>query len=317
MKSKMLRLDVRVTMVAGLLALGGTIHTAEAQSTNAPARGQAGGGRAPSLDSIFTTLDKNKDGRISKEEATGNYAQRFSQWDADGDGFATRQEIHDYRLRLGIGDDGLRIAGAAAGGTNAAPAAAGNAGNNPRAQGGQRRATATATILKEPDDWRLETMAIPPGFARDIKLTGAEEIRFAPGMFDNTSSNHFTCIIAITADGTPELGAVDLKDFLEKYYRGLSTGVGRGKGMSPDPAQMVADVTAADAGRFNGRVVFFDTFTDGRKITLNVEARTFPMLAKKQTCLLLLVSPSAKESAVWTTLREVGKKAAANLGDSK
>jgi hypothetical protein len=173
------------------------------------------------------------------------------------------------------------------------------------------------TILKEPADWRFEAMAIPPGFAPDIKLTGSEEIRFAPGMFDTRSSNYFTYVVAILADGAPELGAADLKDFLEKYYRGLSIAVGRGKGLSPDAGQMRAVVNTTTPGpagkkRFAAEVVFFDSFSDGRKITLHVEALVIPRAASKQTCLILLVSPSPRDAAAWQTLREIGSKATGN-----
>lgn len=173
------------------------------------------------------------------------------------------------------------------------------------------------SILKEPADWRFEGMAIPPGFAPDIKLTGSEEIRFAPGMFDTHSSNYFTYVVVILADGAPELGTAELKDFLEKYYRGLSIAVGRGKGLSPDAGQMRAVVNPAPPGpdakrRFVGEVVFFDSFSDGRKITLHVETLVIPRPALKQTCLIMLVSPSSKDAAAWQTLREIGSKAARN-----
>lgn len=173
------------------------------------------------------------------------------------------------------------------------------------------------SILKEPADWRFEGMAIPPGFAPDIKLTGSEEIRFAPGMFDTHSSNYFTYAMVILANGTPELGAAELKEFLEKYYRGLSTAVGRGKGLSPDAGQMRTVVNPAPPGpegkkRFVAEVVFFDSFTDGRKINLHVEALVIPRPALKQTCLIMLVSPSPKDAAAWQTLREIGSKAARN-----
>ncbi len=173
------------------------------------------------------------------------------------------------------------------------------------------------TILKEPADWRYEGMVIPPGFAPDIKLTGSEEIRFAPGMFDTHSSNYFTYAMVILANGTPELGAAELKEFLEKYYRGLSTAVGRGKGFSPDAGQMKAVVNPAPPGpegknRFVAEVVFFDSFTDGRKVNLHVEALVIPRPASKQTCLIMLVSPASKDAAVWQTLREIGSKTARN-----
>lgn len=183
-------------------------------------------------------------------------------------------------------------------------------------------ATVTAALLKEPADWRFEAMAIPPGFAPDIKLTGSEEIRFAPGMFATGSSNYFTYVVAILAGGAPELGAADLQDFLEKYYRGLSAAVGRGKGLAPDPAQMRAVVSPAPPGpdaknRFVAQVVFFDSFSDCRKITLNVEAQVVPRSATKQTCLILLVSPCAKEAPVWQTLREIGRKTATQAGGNQ
>ena len=35
--------------------------------------------------------------------------------------------------------------------------------------------------LKAPKGWSGETIKLPPGFARDMKLRGIEVIRFAPG----------------------------------------------------------------------------------------------------------------------------------------
>jgi hypothetical protein len=168
----------------------------------------------------------------------------------------------------------------------------------------------TPTILKGPSDWRFERMPTPPGFAPDIQLTGFEEARFAPGMFDNTSPNYFTYVLIISADGAPDLGGAALKEFLEKYYRGLSVGLGKQKGLSPDPAQMVAEVAAVpdDKDRFTAKVTFFDSFTDGRKISLNVVAHVVPRPAVKKTGLILLVSPQPKDHAVWQKLREIDSK---------
>jgi hypothetical protein len=168
-------------------------------------------------------------------------------------------------------------------------------------------------VLKEPAGWRFERMPVPPQFAPEIKLSGFEEIRFAPGMFDNTSPNYFTCVLVISAEGAPPVGAPELKDFLEKYYRGLSVGVGRRKGLSPDPAQMNAAVTPAASGedaknRYAAAVTFFDSFTDGRKITLNVEAHVLRRPESGKTYLALLVSPQPKDNAIWGKLREIGSK---------
>ena len=163
----------------------------------------------------------------------------------------------------------------------------------------------TPRVLKGPAAWRFEGMPTPPGFAPDIQLTGFEEACFAPGMFDTSSSNYFTYVLIISADGSPNLDRAAIKDFLEKYYRGLSAGVGRQKGMSPDRAQMVAEVAAPEPNRLSGQVTFFDTFNDGRKITLHFEGRIVPRPEAKKTGLVLLISPQPKDNAVWQTLHEI------------
>lgn len=268
-----------------------------------------------SLDALFTTLDRDHDGKISKAEATGSYAQRFAQWDANGDGFATRQEVHDFRTRLGIDDSGHRITG---------PDAA-KAVKNPRrpapANSGRGQPTPTAILLKEPTDWRLETMPLPPGFAPDLKLAGTEEIRFAPGMFDPASATYFSCVLGLIVHAAPDFSAAELKAFLESYYQGLSISVGQRKGLKPDRTQMNATVRSAGAGpegrvRLTATVDFFDTFSDGRKITLNVEADVLPLPKSGNTGLILLVSPSPTDGPVWTTLRGIGQKSALNVRDA-
>jgi len=290
-------------------------QAALAQQPAAPAAGAANGkvrGTAtPTLDNVFATLDKDRDGRISKDEATGMYAQRFSSWDANGDGFASRPEIRDFRARMGLDDDGRSVA---AGNANNAPA---NNRNTPAAA--RRNAAAPiATLLKEPTDWRLETFSVPPPFAPDIKLTGSEEARFALGMYDTTSSEYFTYVMAFALDQQPQLSAPELKDFLEKYFRGLSVGVGRRKGLTIDPAQIQAEMAAASSTgiadtRFVGQLVFIDSFTDGRKITLHVEADVIPRAEPRKTYMILLISPSSKDSSAWQKLHEIGQQTARSL----
>lgn len=268
-----------------------------------------------SLDALFTALDRDHDGKISKAEATGTYAQRFAQWDANGDGFATRQEIHDFRTRLGIDDSGHRMT------SPGGPKAPKNPRRPAAANSGPGRQTPAATLLKEPTDWRLETMPLPPGFAPDLKFSGTEEIRFAPGMFEPASATYFTCVLGLIVHAAPDFSATELKTFLESYYRGLSSSVGERKGLKPDRTQMNATVKSAGTGpegrvRLTAAVDFFDTFSDGRKITLNVEADVLPLPKSGKTGLILLVSPSATESPVWTNLRRIGQKSVQNFRDA-
>lgn len=173
-----------------------------------------------------------------------------------------------------------------------------------------QRANATPTMLHGPADWRFERLPIPPGFARDITWTGYEEARFSPGMFDTKSATYFTYALSIYIDGTAVIQAKELKAFLDKYFKGLSTMVGKRKGMNPDPAVFNAEVSARKdeaepAGKFAVKMPFFDTFTDGRQITLNMEIDVQPKVEAKKTQIILLISPQATDAAIWKQLREI------------
>jgi len=166
-----------------------------------------------------------------------------------------------------------------------------------------------ATILMEPVDWRFERLPVPAPFAPEIKLTGFEEARFAPGMFDTSSANYFTYVMVIAADGSPELDRSGIEDFLQKYYKGLSIGIGRRKGLNPDPVQMKVEVVPMSGedmmNRYTAKAVFFDTFNDGRKLILNVEAHVISRSGSKRTYMSLLVSPQSRDAGVWQTLRGI------------
>ena len=169
-----------------------------------------------------------------------------------------------------------------------------------------QRAQPAPTMLLGPADWRFERLPIPPGFARDIPWSGYEEARFSPGMFDMKSATHFTYALSICINGTPEIGVKELKDFFDKYFKGLSAMVGRGKGMKPDPAVFNAVVTPIDkAGLFSAKVPYIDTFTDESQLTLNLEIDVRPKPEMKKTQIILLISPQAPDAEIWKQLREI------------
>ena len=188
---------------------------------------------------------------------------------------------------------------------------------NPVVRPESRRQFVTPTLLLAPVDWCFEAMPLPPRFAPRVKWTGFEEIRFAPGVFDNSSPNYFSYVIALSVNGTSAIDAAGIKDFLETYFRGLLPAVGQRKGLTVNAAQIVAEIAPAQTKaktnvRCQGTVAIIDTFTDGRKTTLNVEADVLPQEGLKKTHVLLLLSPRNRDSKIWKTLRSIRDKTIAS-----
>jgi Ca2+-binding EF-hand superfamily protein len=61
-------------------------------------RGMAGRGQMPSAEDLIKELDKNEDGKLSKEEVEGHplLSRNFDEIDADKDGFITKDEIEKF-----------------------------------------------------------------------------------------------------------------------------------------------------------------------------------------------------------------------------
>ncbi|MBI3866583.1 MAG: hypothetical protein HY290_32275, partial [Planctomycetia bacterium] len=62
-----------------------------------------------------------------------------------------------------------------------------------------------APRLAAPEGWGGETIALPPGFAPDMKLKGSEHIRFAPGMMKAESDSFFSYAFVFELESKPEL----------------------------------------------------------------------------------------------------------------
>lgn len=77
-------------------------NTGSKHHQNRPTQNRMGqNGQRPNLNSIFTMLDSNRDGKINKREAQnakrGPLKTNFSSIDVNNDGFVTKVELNNYK----------------------------------------------------------------------------------------------------------------------------------------------------------------------------------------------------------------------------
>ncbi|MCP4156888.1 MAG: hypothetical protein GY757_54755 [bacterium] len=167
-------------------------------------------------------------------------------------------------------------------------------------------------ILKAPTDWRFERMDFPISFAPELKYTGFEELRFAPGMFENKSPGYFSYIFVIVLENTAP-GDVELTDFLLKYYKGLCSLVARQKKMAIDLSKFSVKVEklenkASETSLYACKLAIIDPFTDGRELELNMEIRLVAQKSPLKLALVAIASPKAKDSKIWKKLCNIRER---------
>ena len=96
----MLRLKqalVAAVAVAGLVLVAGNMVYAQDRG---PGRGRGGPGEMPSVEQIFQQLDKNGDGKLTKDELPERMAQFLMRADTNGDGSITKDELMEARKKM-------------------------------------------------------------------------------------------------------------------------------------------------------------------------------------------------------------------------
>ena len=165
-----------------------------------------------------------------------------------------------------------------------------------------------------PEGWSKERMQFPLGFARDLDYRGAEELRFAPGMFKPEAGDYWSYAFMMWLEGSVSVDARSLERDLLKYYKGLCGAVGASRKLDLDLSKISVQATKQESkGRlggeeaefFHARIDFYDAFVTGKPLTLHVELWSRAADAKKRTCLFAIVSPKEKSAPVWEALRKI------------
>lgn len=171
-------------------------------------------------------------------------------------------------------------------------------------------------VLKTPEDWRSEIIPFPIDFAPDIKYTGVEELRFSPGMFENTSETHFTYVIIWWLDGRQEIDEKNLSSDLEHYFRGLCSTISEGKNTEYQADRIQANIKESarkiisdrtDQKFFKGTVHTYDAFTDWKLLKLNFEIHSWYCADSKKTAAFFGISPKPADAQIWQILRDISK----------
>ncbi|MBL8826817.1 MAG: hypothetical protein JNM18_07500 [Planctomycetaceae bacterium] len=171
--------------------------------------------------------------------------------------------------------------------------------------------------LAAPADWGSETIKLPPGFAPDMKFTGVEHIRFAPGMMKPTSDSFFSYAFAFELEPQPALSEAVVKEEFLKYYRGLCTAVLKGKlpdldtaafkialqrDATPAPAEQNAKI-ASTLQRYAGTLDWIEPFATQKLQQLKLEIWTWT--GPNRNYVFACVSPQLLDAPIWRQLRAI------------
>jgi hypothetical protein len=165
------------------------------------------------------------------------------------------------------------------------------------------------TVLAAPEDWAGETIALPPGFAPEMKWKGTEHIRFAPGMMKPASDSFFCYAFVFELEPEPALTEAVVKEEFLKYYVGLCKAVLGGKLPDVDPSKFTLELQRVKSDAEPSSVVYTGTldwvepFATKKSQKLNLEIQTWTK--SDHNYIFACVSPQARDAAIWKQLHAI------------
>jgi hypothetical protein len=171
--------------------------------------------------------------------------------------------------------------------------------------------------LAAPAGWGGETIQLPPEFAPDMKLTGSEHLRFAPGMMKPDSDSFLSYAFVFELQPQPVLTEDMVRDEFLKYYRGLCNAVLDGKLPGVDPTEFTLELQRVNSNpqpssdekateaptQYTGVLDWVEPFATKKPQRLNLEIRTWG--GSDRNYIFVCVSPQARDTAIWKQLHTI------------
>ncbi len=160
-----------------------------------------------------------------------------------------------------------------------------------------------------PEDWRSEVIALPLAFAPELALTGREELRFAPGMYDAEAEDYFSYSFIWWLEGRVEITPAMLEKNLKGYFVGLYKAVSKKTEKKTEKFRARVRATrepawiAGAVQNFRATIRWVDPFVTEKELTLHMKIAQWYCPEKKHTVVFFLVSPKAGDHGIWKTLQ--------------
>jgi len=158
-----------------------------------------------------------------------------------------------------------------------------------------------------PEGWSGETIKLPPSFAPDMSVKGTEVIRFAPGMFKADQEDFFSYALVFYFPDRAPLDHKTIHAELLKYYRGLASAVGKGRGRNIDTTKFELAYTPVPdkPGRYTATLNWVEPFVTGKAQALHFEVESAAVPGTGGCRLSMSASPQTKDHKIWAALRNV------------
>lgn len=159
-----------------------------------------------------------------------------------------------------------------------------------------------------PDDWVAEVIPFPLEFAPEIEGVGVEELRFAPGMFQEDAPDYFSYAFIWWFEGQGTIYQDRLQKDLLAYYKGLYSAVSKLE--TKDTNDFTANVYATRErawiegamANYRGTVEWRDPFVTERPLTLEIKIATWTCTENNRTAVFFLLAPKGASPEVWEAL---------------